>query len=335
MYAASVAAVSPGSQTGPLFPIDLAHPAPADPNLLAKVQGWLTARGKTTQLTRLDERLTAQSAMDLGIAQLHSTTVLDLLNQLDGTTASTPSGAVVLHTHIASDPQQVQQHTVNITFDNLGPVKRVLHGVSSPSMVFFLLVLGLACVAFEFTQPGFGFAGFTGVGMLVLAIYGLTVVPPTWVWFGVMVGGIGLMTLDVRLRQLRVPTLAGLVAFGVGSFFAWHQVAPVIRISPWLIGGSVLASALYYGFGLTVAMQARDRIVNTQRGLIGLVGEARGKLAPEGPVFVKGTMWRGRSAGGPIAPGTAVRVRGIDGMVLKVEPDSDFVSAAGVGPSAP
>jgi membrane-bound ClpP family serine protease len=82
-------------------------------------------------------------------------------------------------------------------------------------------------------------------------------------------------------------------------------------------------------------MQARDRIVNTQRGLIGLVGEARGKLAPEGPVFVKGTMWRGRSAGGPIAPGTAVRVRGIDGMVLKVEPDSDFVSAAGVGPSAP
>jgi membrane-bound serine protease (ClpP class) len=337
MYASSIAAVSPGSQTGPLYPIDLAHPAATDPNLLAKVQGWLTARGKTTQLTRLDERLTAQAALDLGIAKLHATTVLDLLNQLDGTTAQTPSGPIVLHTHIASDPQQVQQHTVSIVFDNMGPVKRVLHGVSSPSMVFFLLVLGLACVAFEFTQPGFGFAGFTGVGMLVLAVYGLTVVPPTWLWLGVMLGGIGLMTLDVRLRQLQLPTLAGLVAFGVGSFFAWHRVAPAIGISPWLIGGSVLASALYYGFGLTVAMQSRDRIVNTQRGLIGLVGEARGKLAPEGPVFVKGTMWRGRTAGGPIAPGTAVRVRGIDGMILKVEPDAEpeaeSVAAGGMGAS--
>ena len=33
-------------------------------------------------------------------------------------------------------------------------------------MIYFLLVLGLACLAFELTQPGFGFAGFAGVGML-------------------------------------------------------------------------------------------------------------------------------------------------------------------------
>ena len=31
-------------------------------------------------------------------------------------------------------------------------------------MIYFLLVLGLAAVAFETTQPGFGFAGFSGVG---------------------------------------------------------------------------------------------------------------------------------------------------------------------------
>ena len=80
-----------------------------------------------------------------------------------------------------------------------------------------------------------------------------------------------------------------------------------------------MASLLYYGFALTVALQSRDRIVNTQRGLIGLVGEARGRLAPEGPVFVKGAMWRGRTAGAEIAQGTPVRVRGVDGLVLRVE----------------
>jgi membrane-bound serine protease (ClpP class) len=107
-------------------------------------------------------------------------------------------------------------------------------------------------------------------------------------------------------------------------------VAAPIRISPWLIGGAVVASALYYGFGLTVAIQSRDRIVNAQRGLIGLVGEARGTLAPDGPVYVKGAMWRGRTSGDQIAAGTRVRVRGIDGLVLRVEaePEAELASSA-------
>jgi membrane-bound ClpP family serine protease len=90
----------------------------------------------------------------------------------------------------------------------------------------------------------------------------------------------------------------------------------------------VLASLLFYGFALTVAIQSHDRIVDTQRGLIGLVGEARGSLAPEGPVYVKGAMWRGRSADGSIEPGTRVRVRGIDGLVLRVEAEPDQVATA-------
>jgi membrane-bound ClpP family serine protease len=66
--------------------------------------------------------------------------------------------------------------------------------------------------------------------------------------------------------------------------------------------------------------------VNAQRGLIGLVGEARGPLAPDGPVYVKGALWRGRTGGERIETGTAVRVRGVDGLILRVEaedPDDD------------
>jgi membrane-bound ClpP family serine protease len=92
-----------------------------------------------------------------------------------------------------------------------------------------------------------------------------------------------------------------------------------------------VASVLYYGFGLTVAQQSRDRIVSTQRGLVGLVGEARGRLAPDGPVYVKGALWRGRSAGDPIEPGTAVRVRGVDGLILRVEPEPADEEPVAVG----
>ena len=329
MYASSLAAVSPGSQTGPLDPIDLAHPDEVYPGLETTIQGWLDARDKDTELDRPDIPLPGADAIDRGIAQVAALSVPDLLNRADGTTVQTPEGAVVLRTQIATTEAEAQQHRTDVAFENLGPVRRVQHGVASPSMIYFLLVIGLACLAFELTQPGFGFAGFAGVGMLALAAYGIWVVPPWWPGLILILLGIGAMTLDVRRRSLGFLTATGLVAFGAGSWLAWNGMAPAVRISPWLIGGAVIASLLYYGFGLTVAIQSRDRIVDTQRGLIGLVGEARGQLAPEGPVFVKGTMWRGRAGEEPIPSGTPVRVRGVDGLVLKVEAEPDAVGTAG------
>jgi membrane-bound serine protease (ClpP class) len=331
MYAASLAAVAPGSQTGPLHPIDLEQPDAGDAGLERTIQGWLATHGRSAELTRLDSALTAQDALDLGVAQVRALSVPDLLNVLDGRTVRTPAGEQLLETRIATNEQQANERTVDISFENMGPIDRTLHAVASPSMIYFLVVIGLACLAFEITQPGFGFAGAAGVGMLGLGVFGLWAVPPTWVWFVLLVGGIVLMAADVRLRNLGPLTATGLLAFAVGSAMAWREVAPAIRISPWLIGGAVVASTLYYGFALTVAIQSRDRIASTQRGLIGLVGEARGKLAPEGPVYVKGAMWRGKSAGAPIPPGSRIRVRGVDGLVLRVEKESDLDAGPDAG----
>jgi membrane-bound serine protease (ClpP class) len=324
MYASSLAGVSPGSQTGPLYPIDLAHPEDRPEGARDTVAGWLKARDKQTDIDWNDRPLTAAEARHRDIAQVAATSIPDLLDRIDGRTVRTPAGPVVLQTRIATTEREVGERAVNIRFENLGPVNRVLHGVASPSMVYLLLVLALAALAFELTQPGFGFAGFAGVGMLALGLYGLTVVPVDPLGLALLVGGIGLMVLDVRARKLGPLTVAGLIAFSGGSVLAWRDMAAAMRISPWLIGGAVVASALYYGFALTVAIQSRDRIVNAQRGLIGLVGEARGRLAPDGPVYVKGTMWRGRSTGSEIASGAAVRVRGVDGLILQVEAEPDI-----------
>ena len=330
MFASSLAGVAPGSQTGPLEPVDLLHPDDVPADLDATIEGWIDERGKDTQLERTDEPLPAADAIELGVASAAATSVTGFLAEVDGQTVQTPSGPVTLDTRIATSEAEAEEGTIALRFDNLGPIQRVAHAISTPSMVYFLLVFGLAALAFELTQPGFGFAGFAGVGLLALAVYGLFVVPPSILGMALLLGGIGLMTLDVRLRNLGLLTAAGLLAFAAGSVLAWSGVADAIRISPWLIAGAVVASFLYYGFALTVALQSRDRIVNTQRGLIGLIGEARGKLAPEGPVYVKGAMWRGRAQGEPIPPGTKVRVRGVDGLVLRVEeePGAEPASAA-------
>jgi membrane-bound serine protease (ClpP class) len=321
MYASSIAAVAPGVGIGPLQPVDLVDATnatlPNDAALERMASGWAETRGRPMPAFPTSV-VPAQEALDGYVAQEVAASLPDLLSTIDGSTVQTAGGPVTLHTKIAQSPTQ---QPVEVRFTELGPFDRVLHAVASPAAIYLLLVLGLAALAFELTQAGFGFAGFAGLGMLALAVYGLTVVPASWLGIGLLVAGVVLLCADVLLHRLGFLTAAGVVAFIVGSFLSFRGVAPAIGISPWLIGLLTVGSVLYYGFALTVAQRSRERIASTQRGLVGLLGETRGELKPEGPVYVKGTLWRGRSNDGPIPPGTRVRVRGVDGLVLRVEPD--------------
>ena len=320
LYAASLGAVAPGAGVGPVEPLDLAGDEPEIPpsEVEALATRWVEERGRETPLSFPDRPVPARAALDEHIASVAAISIPDLLDQVDGRTVGTADGEVTLETKIATSEAEQR---VTVRFTELGPFDRVLHAAASPTWIYVLLVLGLAALAFEATQPGFGFAGFSGLGMLALAAYGLTVVPFSPLGLGLLLAGIGLLTLDVRLRKLGPLSLVGMLAFVSGSVLVFGDVADEIDVSPWLIGSFSVAAFLYWGFGLTVAVQSRDRLTTTQRGLVGLVGEARGELKPDGPVFVKGALWRGRSSDGPIAAGSRIRVRGVDGLILRVEPE--------------
>ncbi len=318
MYAASLGAVAPGAGVGPLHPLDLAGADRLGRSAVTDLaQGWMSDRARGTP-TFPDAPIPAQDALEGNIAEVAAVSVPELLAEVDGMQVGTGVGEVVLATKIATTQGEDQ---VNVRFTELGPIDRVLHATASPTWIFVLLVLGLAAVAFELTQPGFGFAGFAGVAMLALATYGLFVVPFSAMGLGLLLLGTGLMTLDLRLRRLGPLTGGGLLAFAAGSVLLFGGVSDAIDVSPWLIGSFVVGSFLYWGFLLTVAVNTRERLTSRQSGLVGLTGETRGDLEPEGPVFVKGVLWRGRSVDGPIPSGTRVRVRAVEGLILHVEPD--------------
>ena len=330
LYAASLGAVAPGAGVGPLEPLDLVGDEPEIPmgEVEALATAWVQERGRETPLSFPDRPVPARAALDGHVASVPAVSIPDLLDRVDGRTVGTADGEVTLETKIATSEAEQR---VTVRFTDLGPFDRVLHAAASPTWIYVLLVLGLAALAFEATQPGFGFAGFSGLGMLALAVYGLTVVPFSTLGLGLLLAGIGLLTLDVRLRRLGPLSIVGILAFVAGSVLIFGGVAVEIDVSPWLIGSCSIAALLYWGFGLTVAVQSRDRLTSTQRGLVGLVGEARGELTPDGPVFVKGALWRGRSSDGPIPAGSRIRVRGVDGLILRVEQEPPPVQ----GPDLP
>jgi membrane-bound serine protease (ClpP class) len=326
VYSSSLVAMAPGAGIGPARPFDLGTAVPGeDPAVVDSLGRELVSLASSAGAAPDGVRelldgppMPAGPALSSGAAQVAAANVTDLVRQLDGRSVRAGREALTLRT-LGSDGRVA----VSVRFHALGPVRRILHAVGTPTAVYVLVVLGLWAIAFELTQPGLGVAGLFGALALALAGYGLTVIPVRWLGLGLLLAGLSLQGLDVLLRRLGGLTLAGTAAFAAGSVLAWRGVAPAIDLSPWLIASATVAGAVFFGFGLTVALRARERVRSAQVGLVGLVGETRKDLDPEGAVFVKGTLWRARSADGPIAKGRRVRVSGIDGLVLRVEEDPE------------
>jgi membrane-bound serine protease (ClpP class) len=87
-----------------------------------------------------------------------------------------------------------------------------------------------------------------------------------------------------------------------------------------LLLGALAAGGIILVFLLRLALSDRPSGVDAGPSrMIGLKGKAVTEVACEGRVMVQGEYWWAR-ASGRIAEGESVRVAGIDGMTLEVEP---------------
>jgi membrane-bound serine protease (ClpP class) len=319
LYASGLAAMAPGAGLGPAVPLRLGPSPGAEAEerrlgarLLALAPGSGAREAGVEALLR-GPALPAGPALRSGAVALVAADLPDLLRRVDGRSVRTADGPVRVRT------VGTRGAPVVVRFHDIGIGARILHAVSTPTAVYVLLVLSLWAIAFELTQPGIGMAGIAGVLGLGFAGYGLAVVPVRWAGLAVLVLGMALQGLDVLLRRVAWLTLTGCLAFAAGSFLAWWGVGSAIDLSWWLVALLTVGGGLFFGFGMTVALRSRERIRAAQVGLVGLTGEVRSDLDPEGGVVVKGAVWRARSLDGPIPKGRRVRVRSVDGLVLEVE----------------
>ncbi|HJT37240.1 MAG TPA: NfeD family protein, partial [Actinomycetota bacterium] len=155
---------------------------------------------------------------------------------------------------------------------------------------------------------------------LLATAYGLTVLPARWFGLLVLCIGLVLLTVDVALDAIAIPTATGTAALVVGSLLLYPNNAEPVRISPWLVGFAVLAALIVFVPVMTVVRRARKPIAASVKAeLVGEGGEVRSVLNPEGFVLVDGELWRARSEDGSrMRVGEPVTVSRIDGTVLIV-----------------
>lgn len=322
VYASHVAVMADATTLGAAHPVNLGDATVEEKvvnDAAAFLEGLARERGRDVEFAgdavRESASLASDEALERGVVELEASTVDELLEVLDGRTVETRAGMTTLVT-LGPD--------VTIRFHQPGLLTRILHAITDPTIAYLLLVLGFWALVFELAQPGIGVAGLAGAVSLVMAFYALAVLPVSIAGLLLLILGLAFFAIDVFTAGLGVWTVGGTLALLAGSILLFGGVAPAIEVSPWVIGIVVVGSVLFFGFAMTVALRGRRRVSTTgSEGMVGLPGEARTDLAPEGQAWVKGALWRARALNGPIHKGARIRVRRVDGLLLLVRAEDD------------
>ena len=198
---------------------------------------------------------------------------------------------------------------------------KLLATLTNPSFALILLMLGIYGIWFEFSNPGFVFPGVVGAICLLLAMFAFQMLPVNYAGLALIVLGLGFMIAEVFFPSFGSLGIGGLIAFVVGAIFLMDTEVPGYGIPIPLIAGLALASAAFMILVGGMAAKARARPVVTGREeLMGAGGEVIESAGDESWARVRGETWRVRSRE-RLAPGSRVRVTGVDGLILEVKPE--------------
>ena len=205
-----------------------------------------------------------------------------------------------------------------VRFSQLDLSAQLFHTVASPAVTYLLLVIGLALIIFELYTAGVGVAGLVGAGSLVLASYGMWVLPVRPVALVLMLVAFFGFAIDVQTGVPRLWTAIGGVLFTISSVTFYEGLS----VSWITLGVSFVGIALTFLAGMPAMVRTRFSTPTIGREwMLGEVGQARGAVAPDGVVVVRGAPWRARTnRATPLADGEGVRVVALEGLVLEVEP---------------
>ncbi len=309
---ADVTAMAPGARigrTGTMLTVDDQQVTfgAADDVLATGTLGFLEAR---------EEKALKFSTDDRGVPVLRN--MLFALDNLTirGTTLDTV-------TDVLNSSGQVTREATTVRFFKLGLVPRLLHTVASPPSAYLLVTIGLALLLFEFFTAGIGIGAFVGAVCLILGCMGMGALPMSGVGIALLLAAFVAFAVDVQVGVPRLWTGVGLVLYTLASFTMFQSVDGVTMRPGWL-SLSVCISSVALTFIAGMPSMVRTRFATPTIGrdnLVGTTGVAVGDVNPEGIVLVDGAKWHARTnRATPLANNAAMRVVGIDGVTLQVEP---------------
>jgi len=319
--AADVLAMAPATNIGSSTPIN-GNGTNIDSDLRRKVVNDAAAslRGLAKQhhrnakwadsAVRVASNLTAQEALKLNVIDLISPSLPALLNTIDGR---------------KTVPKHFTMHTAGAQIVEVKPgfLTRFLSTLIDPNIISLLFLAGLAGLGFELFHPGVVIPGAFGAICMICALFGFSVLPLSWAGLMLVLLGAVLLVVDAHVTSHGALTLSGLVAMAFGLATLFHNAPAPYHVNTAVV---VTVTVLLGGFwaiavGKSVAARRQPVAVGPEE-IVGMEGVVR----PGKQVFVRGELWRARSAD-VLEPGDRVVVEALEGLTLVVQP-------VGLGPAA-
>ena len=273
-------------------------------------------RGRNVDFARASvetgDSITAEQALERQVIDLIANDRLTLLAELDGTTVDVGGGPVELQ--LAGAPIEMRETSF---FNSL------LERLVDPNLTFVLLALGTLALLVEFATPGIGAGGITGVILLLLGGFSLSLLPTTLVGLALLVLAAGLFIAELFVPGTGVMAAGGSVALVLAGLFLFDDSSGVSVARPVLI--PVAGVVLFGSVALAVTVrnsQSQPRRLDDDQ-LIDAVAEVLVAHGDQGQVMLRGERWHVRTEEPPLVPGQLVRVLERVGLTLLVEPEDN------------
>ena len=251
--------------------------------------------------------LSAEEALAENVVDIVAEDLNNLLVQLHGRELVIKGNAITLDT--AGSPLQ---------FHEMDWRMKMLTVLTNPSLILILGMIGLYGLVIEFYNPGFGFGGVVGIICLLLAGYGLQLLPVNYAGLALVALGLVLMGAEALMPSFGILGIGGIIAFLVGGVMLIDTQKEIFRISlPLLIAVATFTAIL---LAITLRMFMRIKKTETVSGiktLVGLIGTSADNFASEGTVKIQGELWHA-STNTPLQHGDRVKVTAVDSLNLQV-----------------
>lgn len=341
LYASHIAAMAPGTNLGAATPVEIAGFSPPGSkeketdqpsgddkgtdssdnamrrkvvnDAVAYIRGLATLHGRNAdwaeKAVREAASLPAEEALALDVIDIVASGMPDLLKQLDGR-----------NVQVQGKPYALS--TAGLTVEPYEPDwrSRLLSVITNPNVAYILLLVGIYGLIFEFANPGAVVPGTVGAICLLLALYAFQLLPINYAGVGLLLLGVALMVGEAFQPSFGILGIGGVIAFLFGSIILMETEAPGFGIDLSLILAFTAISALVFIFVVGMALKARRRpVVSGMEQLIGGEALVLEDFSGQGQVSIHSEIWRAAAAV-PVRKGQPVKVTGIKGLTLQVEP---------------
>lgn len=313
--AAHVAAMAPSTNIG------AAHPVTAGGKDIQKTmsekvvndmasygRGIAQEKGRNAEWVekaiRESVSITADEAVKKNVVDLVASDIDELLVLLDGREITLNGEKVTLSTK-----------DLVLKYYRPGWRDRLLKTISDPNIAYILMMIGLAGLYFEFSNPGAVLPGVIGAISLIIAFYSFQTLPVNYAGLLLIALSIIFFIAEIKITSYGVLSLGGLISLTLGSIMLFEDVSVSLRL---MLPTIILVGSFFI---LVSALAFRAYRVKPKSGMDGLIGEVglvKEAIDLEGLIFVHGEFWRA-TAGEKIEEGEKVKVEGAEGLILRVK----------------